>query len=80
MGGCSGSGSPGVGGRSTKNSTICYRVIAHNMSKKGSSKHNIVLVPLLSVPNKEQAKEEATLLGLLYLVRGLPHERTLPEP
>ena len=80
MGGCSGSGSPGVGGRRTKNSTICYRVIAHDMSKQGSSKHNIVLMPLLLVPNKEQAKEEATLLGLLYLVQGLPHERTLPEP
>ncbi|KAL7543887.1 hypothetical protein ACHAXR_013327 [Thalassiosira sp. AJA248-18] len=35
-------------------------------------------LPTLS--NEEQAKEEAALLGLLYLFPKLPHERTLPEP
>jgi len=57
-----------------------YRLIIPDNSKKGSSEHDIVLTPTLSVSNDEQAKEEAALLGLLYLFPKLPHERTLPEP
>ena len=61
-----------------------YRLIIPHKSKKGSttnrSDHDIVLLPQLSVANEEQAKEEAALLGLLYLFPKLPHERTLPEP
>ena len=48
--------------------------------KKGTSDHDIVLSPSLAVTNEEQAKEEAALLGLLYVFPKLPHERTLPEP
>ena len=60
-----------------------YRLIIPDTSKKGAtnrSDHDIVLLPALSVPNEEQAKEEAALLGLLYLFPKLPHERTLPDP
>ena len=60
-----------------------YRLIIPDTSKKGTtnrSDHDIVLLPALSVPNEEQAKEEAALLGLLYLFPTLPHERTLPDP
>jgi len=48
--------------------------------KKTTSDHDVVLSPSLAVPNEEQAKEEAALLGLLYVFPKLPHERTLPEP
>ena len=48
--------------------------------KKGTTDHDVVLSPSLAVPNEEQAKEEAALLGLLYVFPKLPHERTLPEP
>ena len=61
----------------------CYRLVIPDNSKKGatnSSDHDIVLLPALSVSNEEQAKEEAALLGLLYLFPKLPHERTLPDP
>ncbi len=60
-----------------------YRLVIPDTSKKGAtnrSDHDIVLLPALSVPNEEQAKEEAALLGLLYLFPKLPHERTLPDP
>lgn len=60
-----------------------YRLVIPDISKKGStnsSDHDVVLLPALSVQNEEQAKEEAALLGLLYLFPKLPHERTLPEP
>ncbi len=60
-----------------------YRLVIPDTSKKGAtnrSDHDIVLLPALSVPNEEQAKEEAALLGLLYLFPNLPHERTLPDP
>ncbi|KAL7550933.1 hypothetical protein ACHAWF_014139 [Thalassiosira exigua] len=57
-----------------------FRLIIPDTSKKGSSEHDIILAPSLSVSNEEQAKEEAALLGLLYLFPKLPHERTLPEP
>ena len=72
-----GSGSVGGGGGTKK---YRYRLIIPDNSKKGSSEHDIVLTPTLSVSNDEQAKEEAALLGLLYLFPKLPHERTLPEP
>eukprot|EP00579_Thalassiosira_antarctica_P027774 CAMPEP_0202007050 /NCGR_PEP_ID=MMETSP0905-20130828/11633_1 /ASSEMBLY_ACC=CAM_ASM_000554 /TAXON_ID=420261 /ORGANISM="Thalassiosira antarctica, Strain CCMP982" /LENGTH=1614 /DNA_ID=CAMNT_0048564925 /DNA_START=88 /DNA_END=4932 /DNA_ORIENTATION=+ len=70
---------PGGGGGG-RNATYRFRVIIPDTSKKGSSEHDIVLTPSLPVSNAEQAKEEAALLGLLYLFEGLPHERTLPEP
>ena len=58
-----------------------YRLIVPDNNKKGAAgEHDVVLTPSLPVPNEEQAKEEAALLGLLYLFPTLPHERTLPEP
>ena len=68
-------------GDDSKKKYYRYRLIIPDTSKKkGSSDHDIVLTPTLSVSNEEQAKEEAALLGLLYLFPKLPHERTLPEP
>eukprot|EP00804_Cyclotella_cryptica_P010194 CCRYP_013832-RA/>CCRYP_013832-RA protein AED:0.01 eAED:0.01 QI:166/1/1/1/1/0.8/5/1790/1137 len=58
-----------------------YTLVVPDTNKKGSTgEHDVELTPSLSVPNEEQAKEEAALLGLLYLFPNLPHERTLPEP
>ena len=68
------------GGRDANGGRYRYRLIIPDTSKKGSSEHDIVVTPSLSVSNEEQAKEEAALLGLLYLFPKLPHERTLPEP
>ena len=68
-------------GDDSKKKYYRYRLIIPDTSKKkGSSDHDILLTPTLSVSNEEQAKEEAALLGLLYLFPKLPHERTLPEP
>jgi len=79
LGGRGDNGSSNVGGGGKKK--YRYRLIIPDNSKKGSSsEHDIVLTPTLSVSNDEQAKEEAALLGLLYLFPKLPHERTLPEP
>ncbi len=58
-----------------------YRVIIQDAkaSRRGGD-HDIILIPASNVPNEEQAKEEAALLGLLHLTPSLPHERKLPEP
>ena len=56
-----------------------YKLIVPS-GKKGTSDHDVILSPSLAVSNDEQAKEEAALLGLLYVFPKLPHERTLPEP
>ncbi len=59
-----------------------FRLIVPSALKTNNNKgeHDVVLAPSLPVENEEQAKEEAALLGLLYLFPKLPHERTLPEP
>ncbi|KAL7522187.1 hypothetical protein ACHAWX_006877 [Stephanocyclus meneghinianus] len=58
-----------------------YTLVVPDTNKKDSAgEHDVELTPSLSVSNDEQAKEEAALLGLLYLFPKLPHERTLPEP
>ncbi|KAL9179142.1 hypothetical protein ACHAXT_000184 [Thalassiosira profunda] len=75
-----GNDSAGRGNSTNSSGQNRYRLIIPSTSKKHASDHDIVLVPSLSVPNDEQAKEEAALLGLLYLFPTLPHERTLPEP
>ena len=75
-----GRGGGGGGGGGDGKAKYRYRLIIPDNSKKGSSDNDIVVVPALPVANDEQAKEEAALLGLLYLFPKLPHERTLPEP
>ena len=79
-GGAIGEGRGGGGGGGDGKAKYRYRLIIPDNSKKGSSDNDIVVVPALPVANDEQAKEEAALLGLLYLFPKLPHERTLPEP
>lgn len=75
-GGGDADGGAGAGGGSHR-----YKVIIPATNKKSNTNDNdVVLTPSLSVSNEEQAKEEAALLGLLYLFPKLPHERTLPEP
>ena len=75
-GGGDADGGAGAGGGSHR-----YKVIIPATNKKSNTNDNdVVLTPSLSVSNEEQPKEEAALLGLLYLFPKLPHERTLPEP
>mmetsp|Transcript_15236 Transcript_15236/g.33072 ORF Transcript_15236/g.33072 Transcript_15236/m.33072 type:complete len:1605 (-) Transcript_15236:173-4987(-) len=73
-------GGGGGGGGGDGKAKYRYRLIIPDNSKKGSSEHDIVVTPSMPVSNEEQAREEAALLGLLYLFPKLPHERTLPEP
>ena len=63
-------GEPGRGYR--------YKLIIPSATK--GSEHDIILTPASCVDNEEQAKEEAALLGLLYLFPKNPSERALPEP
>lgn len=67
-------GEPGSGSSGSK-----YRYKLIIPSTKGSE-HDIILTPASCVENEEQAKEEAALLGLLYLFPKNPSERALPEP
>ena len=55
-----------------------YRLV---LQDEGSNRDkDVVLTSACAVDNEEQAKEEAAILGLMYLYPALPHERTLPEP
>jgi ATP-dependent RNA helicase DHX57 len=55
-----------------------YRLV---LPDEGSNRDkDVVLTSACAVDNEEQAKEEAAILGLMYLYPALPHERTLPEP
>ncbi len=71
-----GDGAGGGGGSSDKR--FRYRLVLPDESDVRD--RDVVLTPAHPVDNDEQAKEEAALLGLIYLFPDLPHERTLPEP
>lgn len=63
-------------GNSNSNAFL-YRLI---VKETVATKEDLHFVPAAAVPNQEQAKEEAALLGLLHFTPALPHERILPEP
>lgn len=59
------------------NARFQYRVIVPDGK---NAQKDLFFVPMHSVGNDEQAREEACLLALLALTPALPHERVLPEP